>query len=67
MARSDNMPAAKPDRMATQLRIDEVLHAKAKLIAKEEERPLNSQFEYWIKKGVEQYEKEYGEIEVSLE
>ncbi|MCL2828197.1 MAG: hypothetical protein FWD99_05600 [Oscillospiraceae bacterium] len=58
------MPAAKPDRIATQLRLDEVFHAKAKIIAKKEERPLNSQFEYWIKKGVEQYEKEYGTIQV---
>ena len=61
------MPAAKPNRIATHLRIDEVLHAKAKIIAKYKERPLNSQFEYWIKKGVEQYEKEHGAIEVSLE
>ena len=61
------MPAAKPNRMATHLRIDEVLHAKAKIIAKNEERPLNSQFEYWIKKGVEQYEKENGTVEVPLE
>ena len=61
------MPAAKPNRLPTQLRIDEVLHAKAKIIAKNEERPLNSQFEYWIKKGVEQYEKENGTVEVPLD
>ena len=56
------MPAAKPNRMATQLRLDEGYHAKAKVIAKKEERPLNSQYEYWIKKGVDQYEKEHGFI-----
>ena len=61
------MPAAKPNRLATQLRVDEFLHAKAKIIAKKEERPLNSQFEYWIKKGVEQYEKEHGAIEITIE
>ena len=58
------MPAAKPNRVATQLRLDEIFHAKAKIIAQKEERPLNSQFEYWIKKGVEQYEKEYGTVKV---
>jgi len=61
------MPAAKPNRVSTQLRLDESFHAKAKIIAKKEERPLNSQFEYWIKKGVEQYEKEHGTIPISLE
>jgi len=61
------MPAAKPNRIATQLRLDETSHAKAKIIAKKEERPLNSQFEYWIKKGVEQYEREHGAIEISPE
>jgi len=61
------MPTAKPNRMATNLRLDEVIHAKAKVIAKYKERPLNSQFEYWIKKGVEQYEKEYGAIEIFSE
>jgi len=61
------MPAAKPNRIATQLRIDEILHAKAKIIARKEERPLNSQFEYWIKKGVEQYEKEHGTIDILFE
>ena len=59
------MPAAKPNRVVTQLRIDEVLHAKSKIIAKKEERPLNSQFEYWIKQGVERYEKEHGNIDPS--
>ena len=61
------MPAAKPNRIATQLRIDEILQAKAKIIARKEERPLNSQFEYWIKKGVEQYEKEHGTIDILFE
>jgi len=61
------MPTAKPNRMSTQLRLDEVAHAKAKIIAMKEERPLNSQFEYWIKRGIEQYEKDNGAVEIPLE
>jgi predicted HicB family RNase H-like nuclease len=61
------MPTAKPNRMTTNLRLDETLHAKAKLIAKQEERPLNSQFEYWIKKGIEKYESENGAVELPKE
>lgn len=56
------MPKAIPNRIATQIRIDEKLHAKTKIIAQKESRNLNSQIEYFIKKGIEQYEKENGEI-----
>lgn len=58
------MPKAIPNRVATQIRIDETLHAKTKVIAQEENRNFNSQIEYFIKKGVEQYEKEKGEIKL---
>jgi hypothetical protein len=61
------MPTSKPDKVATYLRIDEMLHAKARIIAKKEERSLNGQYEYWIKKGIEQYEKEHGAIEIAIE
>ncbi len=56
------MPAAIPNRKPITLRLDEAAHAKAKVIARREDRPLNSQLEYWIKKSVEQYEHENGAI-----
>ena len=56
------MPKAIPNRIVLQLRIDEKLHSKSKIIAEEENRNLNGQFEYFIKKGVEAYEKENGII-----
>ena len=61
------MPAAIPNRIPFTFRIDETAHAKAKIIARQEDRPLNSQFEYWIKKCVAEYEKEHGAILLSDE
>jgi len=61
------MPAAIPNRISITLRLDETAHAKAKVIARNEDRPLNSQLEYWIKKSVEQYEKENGIISLESE
>ena len=49
-------------KIAMQVRLDECFHAKAKIIAEKELRSLNSQLEYFVMKGVEQYEKENGEI-----
>lgn len=56
------MPAAIPGRVSTQLRINAELHKKTKCIAKRENRNTNSQIEYFVKKGVEAYEKEHGVI-----
>ena len=61
------MSRAIPNRLSCTLCIDETLHAKAKIIAAKEKRPLNSQFEYYIQCGVEQYEKEHGEVEIPEE
>lgn len=61
------MPAAIPNRIATQIRVNEIIYAKTKAIAKSENRNTNAQIEYFIKKGVEAYEKEYGAIKVSPE
>ena len=54
-------------KVATQMRYDEILYEKAKIIAENELRPINAQIEYFIKKGVEAYEKEHGEIILSDE
>lgn len=56
------MPAAKPGKIATQMRYDEILYAKTKVIAENEMRTVNAQMEYFMKKGVEAYEAEHGPI-----
>lgn len=56
------MPAAIHNRTATQIRIDKDIYSKTKEIAKLENRNTNSQIEYFIRKGVETYEKEHGSI-----
>lgn len=56
------MPAAIPNRIATQIRIDKDVYSKTKEIAKSENRNTNSQIEYFVRKGVEAYEKENGPI-----
>lgn len=49
-------------KIATQMRYDEVLYEKTKVIAENEFRSINAQIEYFIKLGVEAYEKEHGII-----
>lgn len=46
------------NRFVTQIRIDEQLAEKLKAIASAELRTLNAQMEYFLKKGVEQYERQ---------
>lgn len=53
-----------PNRQKTQLRIDKTLFEKTKIIAEAENRCLNSQLEYFIKKGIEAYERDNGSISV---
>ncbi len=56
------MPAAIPGRIATQIRINETVYKKTKYIAIQESRATNAQIEYFVKLGVEAYEKEHGAI-----
>lgn len=58
------MPAAIPGRMSTQIRINKQVYNKIKAIAKEESRNVNSQIEFFLKKGVELYESSHGPVEV---
>lgn len=58
------MPAPIPNRKTTQLRINDTLYKKAKIIAIRESRNTNSQIEYFVRKGVEAYEAEHGSISV---
>ena len=52
-------------KISTPMRYDEVLYEKTKIIAQCELRSLNAQIEYFIKTGVEEYEKKYGVINIS--
>ena len=61
------MPAPIPDRISTQIRVNEIVYKKAKHIAQQENRNTNSQIEYFIRKGVEAYEQEHGTIILSDE
>lgn len=54
-------------KVATQMRYDEILYEKAKIIAENEFRSVNAQIEYFIKLGVDAYEKEHGKITLSDE
>ncbi len=54
-------------KIALQIRLDEITHRKLKILAEEELRSLNAQLEYFVKKGIESYEKEHGTITVSDE
>ena len=60
------MPAPIPDRKTTQLRVNQTLYKKTKIIAVLENRNTNSQIEYFIRKGVEAYEAEHGEVSLSI-
>lgn len=61
------MPREKTSKQPLTFRLDEDTYEKSKIIARKEERVLNSQLEYWIKKGVEQYERENGIISLPIE
>ena len=45
------------------VRMDELLIEKAKHIAQKEVRSLNNLFEYYITKGITEFEKKNGKIE----
>ena len=49
------------------MRLDETAHAKAKVIARREDRALNGQLEYWIKKSIERYELDNGLVTIEDE
>lgn len=59
------MPAPIPNRVATQIRINETLYKKTKYIATQENRNTNAQIEYFVKLGVEAYEQQHGSVILS--
>jgi hypothetical protein len=54
-------------KIASQMRYDEVLYEKTKIIVEKEFRSTNAQIEYFMKKGVEAYEAEHGPISLPRE
>ena len=54
-------------KVATQIRLDEAIHKKVKYISEKELRSLNSQMEYFILKGIEDFEEKYGTIQIEVE
>lgn len=61
------MPAAIPGRVSSQVRINEDVYNKLKAIAKLENRSVNAQLEYFIKKGVEDYIQHNGALKPEAE
>lgn len=51
-------------KISTNFRIDETVYKKTKVIAKAENRSINSQLEYFVMRGVKEYEKNNGEIAI---
>ena len=51
-------------KMSTNFRIDETAYKKTKIIAKNENRSINSQLEYFVIKEIKEYEKVNGEIAI---
>ncbi len=47
---------------AFQLRLDEDVHKKVKVIAEREFRSLNAKIEYFVCRGIAEYEKEHDAI-----
>ena len=49
-------------KIASQMRFDETLYEKTKLIAEAELRSVNAQIEYFMKLGIAAYEREHGPV-----
>ena len=56
------MPRKSPDKAVSQFRIDITVFEKLKIIAAREQRSMNNQLEVMVTKGVQEYEREHGEI-----
>ena len=49
-------------KVSTNFRIDETAYKKTKAIAAAEKRSINSQLEYFVMKGIQEYESQNGAI-----
>lgn len=55
------------NRVATQIRIDETLYRKTRVIAESENRYISRQIGHFVRKGIKAYEKEHGSISLPEE
>ena len=54
----------KEKEVSIQFRMRQSTHEKLKVVAEKELRSLNGQIEYFSIKGIEEFEKNYGEIKI---
>ena len=54
-------------RYRTELRLDPALADKLQRVAANESRSMNAQIEYYIRCGIEEYERKHGKIETQEE
>ena len=54
-------------KVASQMRFDETLYEKTKVIAEAELRSVNAQVEYFMNLGIAAYEREHGPIDLPRE
>ena len=47
------------------LRLNPILKSKVKILAKENSRSINGQLEFMVKKYLQDYEQEHGEIDIT--
>ncbi len=59
------MPNKVPGKVVSQVRIDETAYKKMKVIAERENRSINAQLEYFVKKCVAEYEAIHSPIALS--
>ena len=57
----------KEKEVSIQFRMRQSTHEKLKVVAEKEMRSLNGQIEYFAIKGIEEFEKNYGEIKTEEE
>ena len=53
-------------KVASQIRLEEILFEKVKAIAERELRTMNAQLEYFIRSCIDAYEKENGGISIQI-
>lgn len=61
---ADSPQIMRETKEAFQLRLDEEAHSKVKAVAEKEFQSLNAQIEYFVYRGIGEYEREHGAIHI---
>ena len=56
------MPNKVPGKVVSQMRLDETVYKKMKVIAERESRSVNAQLEYFVRMCIAEYEAHHGPI-----